>query len=291
MQGSVLVRKFALPAAGLLLAFAILVLALGATDRADAKVSIAQKTFTMTDANTKTRFTVGCPGRVEPFGGGMITDPPSPDGEGIYPHSYERLGVQHGYHVTTVLFDPSPSDTQAHNVTLQVACGKRHSHITPPHRTEFIAPGQTKTIVVNCPGNRQLMGGGFQRNDFTAGGGDYINESRALSSKAWSVTATAFGGFGGELTGIAYCLHSKRPLLSEVSNATTVMPGEFATTTTPACTGAKKLVFGGFSSTPPGSTLLTDGGFDPSGGWTTGGFNRFGSAPATVTAYGYCLQP
>jgi hypothetical protein len=220
-----------------------------------------------------------------------MTAPPDADGEGIYPHSYERLGVQHGYHITEVLYDPSPSETQAHDVTLQVACGKRHSHITPPHRTEFVQPGQTKTLMAKCPGNRQLMGGGFQRNDFTASGGDYINESRAVNSKTWSVTATGYGGFGGELTAIAYCLHSKKPLITEVSNSTTVQPGQYGTTTTPGCTGGKKLVFGGFSSNPAGSTLMTNGGFDPSGGWTQSGFNKFGDAPSTVTAYGYCLTP
>jgi hypothetical protein len=42
----------------------------------------------------------------------MRTDPPpGPDGEGVYPHSYERLGVLHGWHVTAALIDPSPSRT------------------------------------------------------------------------------------------------------------------------------------------------------------------------------------
>ena len=46
-----------------------------------------------------------CPGgkTVTPLGGGMSTSPePGPDGEGVYPHSYERLGAQRGFHVTPV---------------------------------------------------------------------------------------------------------------------------------------------------------------------------------------------
>jgi hypothetical protein len=277
-----------LVAAGVLLA-AVALLLLPA--RGTARVFIAQNTFTMKDPNQKNRFTVGCPGKVEPFGGGMQTTPPASDGEGIYPHSYERLGVQHAYHITEVLYDPSAGDTQAHDVTLQVACGKKHSKITPPHQTIFVQPGQTKTATATCPGKRALMGGGFQRTDFTATGGDYINESRATSPKTWSVTATGFGAFGGELTAIGYCLHSKKPLLQEVSSTTPVPPGQYATTVTPPCTGARKLVFGGFSSSPAGSTLMTDAGFDPSGGWSTGGFNSFGTGASMITALGYCIVP
>jgi hypothetical protein len=216
---------------------------------------------------------------------------PDADGEGIYPHSYERLGVQHGYHVTAALFDPTPSETQAHDVTLQVACGKKHSKITPPHQTIFVQPGETKTAMAKCPGNRQLMGGGFQRTDFTSSGGDYIGESRAVNSKTWSVTATGFGAFGGELTAIAYCLHSKKPLIQEVSQTVPVPPGQYQSTLTPPCPGSRKLVFGGFSSDPAGALLLTDGGFDPSGGWSSGGFNKFGTGAAMLSAFGYCINP
>jgi hypothetical protein len=179
----------------------------------------------------------------------MTSSPlPSSDSEGAYPHSYERLGVQHGFHSTVVLFDPSPGSTMARQVTLQVACARKQKHVTPPHTTVFVSPGQTKTAVATCPGRRHLFGGGFQRTDFTARGGDYVTESRAISDKSWSVTGRAFGGFGGELTAIAYCWRSKKPLLTEVSSASaSVGTGEFATTSTPSCpTG--HIVPGGFSS-------------------------------------------
>ena len=143
--------------------------------------------------------------------------PPARRRRGRLPHSYERLGVQHGYHSTVVLFDPSPSSTQARSVTLQVACARKQKHVTPPHKTVYVNPGETKTAVATCPGRRHLFGGGFQRTDFTARGGDYITESRAISDKSWSVTGRAFGQFGGELTAIAYCWRSKKPLLTEVS--------------------------------------------------------------------------
>ncbi len=114
-------------------------------------------------------------------------------------------------------------------MTLQVACARKQKHVTPPHRTVFVSPGQTKTAVATCPGRRHLFGGGFQRTDFTARGGDYVTESRAISAKSWSVTGRAFGGFGGELTAIAYCWRSKKPLLTEVSGSTSVGTGHFAT--------------------------------------------------------------
>jgi hypothetical protein len=290
VQGAHQSRREILIGAGLLVVAAILMLLGFNAGHASAKVFVAQQTFTMKDANQKTRFTVGCPGKVEPFGGGMITPPPLADGEGIYPHSYERLGVQHGYHVTAVLFDPSAGDTQSHDVTLQVACGKKHSKITPPHTTQFIPAGETRTMTARCPGRRQLMGGGFQRTDFTAAGGDYVADSHATDSKTWSVTVHAFGAFGGEGTAIAYCLRSKKPLIQGVTASATAPPGQYAAATTPACPAGRSLVFGGFGSDPMGSLLLTNGGFDPSGGWTAGGYNKFGTGPATVTAYGYCFN-
>jgi hypothetical protein len=250
-------------------------------------VTYAQKSFKIDGANAKRRLTVRCPGRLVPLGGGMTSSPlPDSDGEGIYPLSYERLGVQHGYHSTVVLFDPSPGSTTMREVTLQAACSPKQHHVTPPHETLFVSPGQTKTAVATCPGRRHLFGGGFQRTDFTARGGDYITESRAISDKSWSVTGHAFGGFGGELTAIAYCWRSKKPLLTEVSGSASVATGGFATATTPSCP-VGHIVFGGFSSSP--SLLFTNGAFTGNGGWSASAQNHFGPA-ASITAYGYCLK-
>ena len=55
------------------------------------------------------RLEVLCPEGTYPLGGGMFNATPiAGDGEGIYPHSYERLGVQSGFHVTPVLVDRAP---------------------------------------------------------------------------------------------------------------------------------------------------------------------------------------
>ncbi len=274
----------------LLLACCALLAAAAGADSASAKsVTYTHKSFKLSGANEKRRLTVKCPGRLVPLGGGMTSSPlPDSDGEGIYPHSYERLGVQHGYHSTVVLFDPTPGSTTPRSVKLQAACARKQKHVTPPHTTVYVNAGQTKTAVATCPGRRHLFGGGFQRTDFVARGGDYINESRAISDKSWSVTGSAFGGFGGELTAIAYCWHSKKPLLTEVSGSTTVGTGQFGTALTPSCpTG--HVVFGGFSTSPTGSMLFTNGTFTGSGGWTASAMNQFGPS-ASLTAYGYCLK-
>src|SRR5215207_8622148 len=97
-----------------------------ATATAAKSVTIATKTFQLSQADQKERLVVGCPGRSSPLGGGMMSNPPpSSDGEGVYPHSYERLGVQRGWHVTAVLFDPNPRTTQPRDVTLQAVCGPK----------------------------------------------------------------------------------------------------------------------------------------------------------------------
>jgi hypothetical protein len=262
---------------------------IGAGHASAKPVTYTHKTFKISGANSKRRLIVRCPGSLVPLGGGMTSFPgPDGEGEGVYPHSYERLGVQHGYHSTVVLFDPTPGSTTKRTVTLQAACAHKQKHVTPPHQTVYLNPGQTRTAVATCPGNRELFGGGFQRTDFIARGGDYITESRAISDKSWSVTGHAFGGFGGELTAIAYCWHSKKPLLTEVSGSAAVGTGRFATASTPSCP-AGHIVFGGFSSSPSGSVLLTNGAFNGAGGWTASGMNQFGPN-ASITAYGYCLK-
>jgi hypothetical protein len=257
--------------------------------RASKAVTYAHRTFRLSGPNEKRRLVARCPGQLVPLGGGMMSSPePDADGEGIYPHSYERLGVQHGYHATVVLFDPSPGSTQARSVTLQAACARKQKHVTPPHTTVYVNPGQSKTAVATCPGRRELLGGGFQRTDFTGRGGDYVTESRAISDKSWSVTGHAFGGFGGQLTAIAYCWRSKKPLLTEVSASTSIATGQFGTATTPSCP-VGHLVFGGFSTSPSGAALFTDGFINTNGSWQASALDHFGPE-ATLTAYGYCLK-
>ena len=138
-------RKLALGLALLLLACAAILLgrlpggseaAAKPAAHASGAITYKQKTFSISGANSKRRLVVRCPGRLVPLGGGMTSSPPpSADGEGVYPHSYERLGVQHGYHSTVVLFDPSPSSTQARDVTLQVAVPQAEArHASPQDR-------------------------------------------------------------------------------------------------------------------------------------------------------------
>jgi hypothetical protein len=256
--------------------------------RVSGSVTLRSKSFTLNRPDQKQRLTVGCPGKSRPLGGGMTSSPPpSAGGEGVYPHSYERLGVQRGWHVTAVLYDPDHRSTQARNVTLQVACGPRLGHVTPPHKTKYVKPGQTKKVVATCPGRRHLFSGGFQRTDFISQGGNYVIESRAISDKSWRVVGHAFGGFGGELTAIAYCTRSKRPMITEVSNSTSLAPG-YGSVATPGCPPGTRMTAGGFSSNGSTSTFLTNGIINQDGTWSASGYN-FGSG-ATLTAYGYCLR-
>lgn len=297
MTGSAHVRRVIAFAAALLLAVFGVLLAQGLAGDAAAKakgkkrVTLATKTYSLNRADQKQRLTVRCPHHKIPLGGGMSSSPPPSQGtgEGVYPHSYERLGVQHGYHVTAVLYDPSRGNTTSRTVTLQVLCGRKLGHMTPPHRTVYVGPGQTKSAVAKCPGRRHLIGGGFQRTDFTSKGGDYVTESRAISAKAWRVTGHAFGSFGGELTAIGYCLHSKKPLVREVSGQTSIGPLQTGTAQTSPCPRRRKLVFGGFSTDPTGSTFFTNGGWASMRSRTASGFNT-SSSPSTLTVYGYCLK-
>jgi hypothetical protein len=254
-------------------------------------LTLATKTFSVTTPDTAPRLQTICPGGRFPLGGGMSTSPPTgPDGEGIYPHSYERLGAQRGWHISVVFLDPSPNSTTARNVTVQAMCGFGVIPATPtPHTTAYLRPGQTKTVTARCPKGQSLVSGGFQRTDFRSDGGDYVTESHAVGTNAWVVSGHAYGTGSGELTAIAYCARMKRPTITEVaSSPTPVAANGSASTTTPACPAGKKLVAGGFSTNGSTDALFDGAAFNPDGTWTAHAYGFFGAAPQ-LTAYGYCL--
>jgi hypothetical protein len=254
-------------------------------------LTLATKTFHVTKPDTAPRLQTICPGGKFPVGGGMSISPPTgSDGEGIYPHSYERLGAQRGWHISVVFLDPSPGSTTPRDVTVQAVCGFGVIPATPtPHNTVYLRPGQTKTVTARCPKGQSLVSGGFQRTDFRSDGGDYVTESHAVGTNAWVVSGHAYGTGSGELTAIAYCVRMKRPILSEVaSSPAPVTAGGSATTTTPACPAGKRMVTGGFSANGSTSALFAAGTFNPNGTFSANAYGFFGAAPE-LTAYGYCL--
>jgi hypothetical protein len=266
----------------------VLALVLLCTGTSAQALTLQSQTFQMSGANDKDRMSVNCPGKRNlPYGGGMITDPVGLDGEGIYPHSYERLGVQRGWHVTPVLFDPSPVSTATRSVTLQVVCGPRLGPVSSPHSTVFVGPGQSRTAVATCPKGTRLFSGGFQRTNFITKGGNYVTESRAISDRAWQVSGSAFT-WGGELTAIAYCLRSRGPLVSEVSSQSSLPLLKSGTTTTPPCPPGSNPIAGGFSTSPSGSALISSGYFNPDGSWSSTAFSLFGPL-VTLSSHGYCM--
>jgi hypothetical protein len=252
-------------------------------------VSLVSKGLrTTTNQGEPDRLEVLCPGKKFPIGGGMTQSPAlSADGEGVYPHSYERLGAQRGFHVTTAFFDRNGGGSTARQVTLQVQCGRGLVPTESPHKTVFVLPGQTKTATARCPGGTKLFSGGFQRSNFLVYGGSYPTESRAVGPKAWRVTGSAFGAFGGELTAVALCTKDKSLPITEVSASNPVALGAGANVTTPNCPGGRTLTTGGFSLSGD-KAFFAGGSFDSSGTWSATGFGYFG--PANLTAYGYCLK-
>jgi hypothetical protein len=253
-------------------------------------VLLATQSFRVTKPDTAPRLETICPGGRFPVGGGMSTSPPTgPDGEGVYPHSYERLGAQKGWHISVVFFDPSPASTTPRDVTVQAVCGRGVVPATPtPHDTAYVRPGQTKTVTARCPKGQFLVSGGFQRTDFRSDGGDYVTESRAAGTKAWTVSGHAFGTGSGELTAIAYCAKMKRPLLQEVTSSPTALAAnQSAETTTAACPGGTRLVTGGFSSGGETNGLFSEGVINNDNTFTARSYGFFG-AVSGLTAYGYC---
>jgi hypothetical protein len=253
-------------------------------------LNYATDSFRISKPDFPDRFDIRCPGKTFPLGGGAVSSPPlEADGAGAYPHSYERLGVQRGWHISEVLFDPTPADSTPRTVTLQVICGKGLVPTSSPHKTVYMRSGQTKTAVARCTGGRKLFGGGFQRNNWISTGGSYVTESRAIGTKAWQVAGTAFARWGGELTAIAYCAKDKSLPLTEVSATTTIPFGAAATAITPACPAGRSLTSGGFSFNGSQNAFFGDGSLNRDGTWSATGYGYFGEVPS-FTAYGYCLK-
>ncbi len=251
-------------------------------------IRVVSKTFNLTTADDAVRYETICPKGKFPYGGGIKTNPPPAGGQGVYPNSYERLGVQHGYHINGTLVDVNGGAPTGRQVTIQAFCGSKPGKITPPHRTTFVQPGQTKTLTMSC-GKRKLMGGGYQRTTGRSKDGNVILQSRAAGN-AWQVTSRGQGKFGGELTGIAYCLKGTGGGLIKERKATVpIATGETATAITPPCPKNRRIAFGGFD-VGDGSGFMYFGGYATTGRtWAATGYN--GGPATTLTAYAYCIRP
>ncbi len=257
-------------------------------------LTLVTRSFWIDRPDRARRLVVRCPKGRFPLGGGMVSAPTfDPDGEGVYPHSYERLGVQRGYHVTALIIDPSQGATTGRWATIQVVCGRGLVPTSSPHRTVFVHRNGTNTAVARCPRGQYLFSGGFQRTNFTTPsieyGGNYATESRATDPRTWQVTGHAAGWDGGELTAIAYCVKSGGPLLTEVSASAALAAGAAATATTPPCPSGHALTAGGFSFHGSRHAFFGDGSINLDGSWSATGFGYFGPVEA-ITAYGYCLE-
>jgi hypothetical protein len=261
-------------------------------------LTAATSPFRMTKLDETRRLEVHCPGGTSPLGGGWFNAKPlGRDGAGLYPHSYERLGVQGGFHVTSTYIDPSTGRTPTRRGLVQVICGRGLVPTESPHETTFVRRQGTGTVTARCPEGTQLFSGGFQRTNFTTPGvvgyggikygGNYITESRAVRN-GWRVSAGAVDQDGGELTAIAYCAEDRSLPLKVVSHSTSIDEGEAAAATTPRCPRGRAMIAGGFSFGGSHDALFASGYFTRAGTWSATGYGWFGSAE--LTAYGYCVK-
>jgi hypothetical protein len=305
-------------AGAVLLAMIAFLVAPMATKAAKLKL-VSDSSLTMSNANESPRAVVICPGNLEPYGGGQSASPsPLPgEGEGVYPHSYERLGAQSGFHSTPVLYDPftagqrkqvgmdlfgapifANGSTRSYTVLLQVLCAPKFGKVSDPHDIALNVPAGTMlTLNASCEGKTVLIGGGFQRMAFEGAGGVYPQESHAISKGEWQATGTAFGTIKNDAVSIAYCMGSpgRKPLLRETSATVAVPPGQIQFVTTPPCTGGRKLISNGFDLNPktggPAETamLFADGIINGDQSFTASAYNGT-QGMGTLTAYGYCIK-
>ena len=289
------------PRIRLLLAATALAALAAAPSASAAKLQLVQdSTLQMSTANESPRAVALCPGSKEPYGGGMYASlPPDQFGEGVYPHSYERLGAQSGFHTTPVLYDPTPrTGTRTYQVTLQTLCTTKFGKVSDPHDIALDIPsGTTVTLNAFCPKRTVLIGGGFQRMAFELAGGVYPQDSRMISKTEWQATGTAFGTIKNDAVSIGYCMGSpgRKPLLSETSATVAIPPKTVGFVTTPPCTGGRSLISNGFDLNPKlggpvtGAMLFADGILNADQTFTASAYNGT-TVTGTLTAYGYCIK-
>jgi hypothetical protein len=279
-------------------------------------LAVISRRYRFVSPNKAQRLVVECPQGRFPLGGGMSVSPGiGGDGESVYPQSYERLGVQRGYHITAIGIDPSPDHTMLRHVSIQAVCGRGLVPSSSPHRTVFVRKNETNSTTVSCPRGEYLFAGGYQRTNFSTPwltfGGNFATESRAIGPRTWRVSGAAAGHDGGELVAIAYCARSRVPLITEVSTTVSVPRGQAATATTPSCPPGHAMGSGGFSFGGSRQTFFAGGavnlrrqtwsaaGFGylveaPAmtkySAWPAADFGYLGDKPDLLTAHGYCLR-
>ena len=264
--------------------------AVPASAKTKATTRVVSASTVLSTANATPRIEAPCPKGTSAYGGGMIADPaPGADGEGVYPHIFERIGIQNGWHVTPVLFD-SAAPTTPRTVTVQAVCGPNPGKVAAVRTGLQVNPGESQTTTATCPPGRHLIAGGFQQTDFTSKGGDFVTQSQAVGNNAWTASASAFGTFGGQVYAVAYCVKGKSSWQEVDGPPTAIGPGASATSTTPPCPAGRRLVAGGVSTSPSGAVFFGNGAINSDQSFSASGYDR-STAPATVTAYGYCLRP
>lgn len=302
--------------------------ATAATAPAQAKLKRVTKTFTITAGDTP-RFEVICPRNSYPLGGGMSSSPGiASNGAGVYPHSYERLGEQHGWHITPILLAPrykpvtleavdDQAETPPRKVTLQGVCGPEALTPDATIRSTQFAPEAPDTpdtgpdpdpVVPVFAG--MLYGSGTERGTPVTGiarcpkgqvllSGGFQRTNFTEQGGSYVTESRALGSRAWRVAGRTYgkfpgelvaLAYCKRskPLLSQVSATTNVPAGGLATVKTRGCPGGRTLSSGGFSLNGSTDAFIGDGSLNANDTWTQSAFGFFG--PAKLTAYGYCMK-
>jgi hypothetical protein len=304
--------RFALGAAGLLLALALALMMLlagffGGSAEAKKKhgyspyrggFQISESSIQVSASNQiNSQLYTPCPAWRTPYGGEVSVDhPPNGTGQGVFPLAKENRGQQKDVHFVLMLFNPG-GPLAPFNVTGQTVCGPKPYKRVAVQNIVQVDPGQTQTVISTCPPGRTLIGGNFARTYFTPQGGDFVTQSRGdIANNSWVVSATAFGSFGGPVADTAFCAKLAPPKkakslgeLIELAAETGIDTHATGEVTTPACPPGASFVWGGFSESPQGSVMYAGGYLSENQSYSAYGYNR-SNARATFDYFSYCLQ-
>ena len=252
-------------------------------------------TTTTTDGQLASALAT-CPARAKAVSGGFATTFFASGGNvSDLQEVYEsrRLGAN-SWRVSAARDSANPSGP-ALTITAFVYCRKGWGKIPEAAWSILIGGGAgvRGSATANCPGAKKAISGGFAYNPPVYGiateNPAQHYESYRSAPRSWTATLHNLGASSRTLTSYAYCRAGKAP--SEKSASTAVPNGGGLATklSSPACTGKRTALGGGYRTNPPtGTTLapLVIGSALAGKAWEVSATSKLGSG--TIRSSVYC---
>jgi len=236
--------------------------------------------------------TAECPGKTKAVAGGFATTPPlvqnGPGGHYLNVYESQMIGNDQ-WRVSAVQYRGAFD-----NLTAYVYCQKRKKALSQVSNTTLLPGSNNATGFTDTQCNKgKVLSGGFATEPPTLAGGTVVNESRRVSKREWSASATRVDGVQVRtLTTYAYC--AKVSKIKQRSRTVPVLGprGSSHKATPKKCQKKSKPRAGGFT-VPPLTTGLSNAAVVHESRlvgnrWIASASATGNGTNSSVTSYQYC---